>query len=92
MSGVRVLAPNSKKIILKVFDAKNSFEKRSHTCSVCTAYKREISKGNKEALAFYKMHIAEVARKNHGVTIVLYGKDRQKMLSSLGALAGGGKR
>lgn len=81
------LGPDSKKIILKVFDAKVSGEKRPHTCSVCAVYKREIAKGNKEALAFYKEHISEVARKNNGVTVVLYGKDRKKMLSGLGELA-----
>lgn len=79
--------PDSKKIILKLFDAKVSGEKRPHTCSVCAVYKREIAKGNKEAFAFYKMHIAEVARKNNGVTVVLYGKDSKKMLSGLKNLA-----
>jgi hypothetical protein len=76
-----MLDSDSEKIILKVFDAKTSEEKRPHTCSVCAVYKREIAKGNKEALKFYKDHIAEIARKNNGVTVVLYGKAKRKMLA-----------
>ncbi len=76
-----MLESDSEKIILKVFDAKTSEEKRPHTCSVCAIYKREITKGNKEALKFYKDHIAEVARRNNGVTVVLRGKARRKMLT-----------
>jgi hypothetical protein len=77
---VPTLESDSKKIILKVFDSNTSEEKRPHTCSVCAVYKREIAKGNKEALKFYKDHISEVARKNNGVTVVLYGKTKNKML------------
>ena len=48
---------------------------------MCAVYKREIAKGNKEALKFYKEHIAEIARRDNGVTVVLYGKTKRKMLT-----------
>ncbi len=79
--GVRTQDSDSEKIILKVFDSKTSEEKRPHTCSVCAVYKREIAKGNREALTFYKDHISEIARRNNGVTVVLRGKTRRKMLT-----------
>jgi hypothetical protein len=62
------------KIILKIFDRKVSGEKRSHNCSICQVYKREIAKGNKDALRFYKDHINEWVKKYNGVTIVLDAK------------------
>lgn len=80
---MRTLDPNSKKVIIKIFDSKNSTEKRPHTCSVCGVYKREIEKGNKEALEFYKAHIRDVAERNHGVTFVLYSKKKANMLPGL---------
>ena len=45
---------DSKKVVIKIFDRKNSTEKRPHTCSTCGIYKREIEKGNREALEFYE--------------------------------------
>jgi hypothetical protein len=77
-----VLDPDSKKIIFKVFDSKNSNEKRPHTCAVCAIYKREIAKGNREALEFYKMHITDIAKRNDGVTFVLYSKKKRGALTS----------
>jgi hypothetical protein len=73
---------DSKKIIFKVFDRKNSGEKRPHTCSTCAIYKREIAKGNREAFEFYKLHIMEVAKRNDGVTFILYGKTKKGVLTS----------
>lgn len=70
------------KIILKIFDKKVTGEKRPHNCSICQAYKREIIKGNKDALNFYKEHINEWVRKYKGVTIVL---DANKMPEALTA-------
>jgi len=80
---VRTQEPSSEKIVVMIFDPKTSEGKRPHTCSVCVAYKREIAKGNKEALKFYKEHIEEIARKEKGVTVVLYGKTRKKILDAL---------
>ena len=74
---------DSEKIILKIFDPKTSEEKKPHTCSICAVYKREIAKGNRDALRFYKEHIAEVARKNNGVTVVLYGKMKKRLLEEM---------
>ena len=78
----RTLDPDSKKVIIKIFDRKTSEEKKPHTCSVCGVYKREIEKGNKEALEFYKAHIKDVAQRNNGVTFVLYGKIKRLMMPS----------
>ncbi len=78
----RILDPDSKKVIIKIFDRKTSEEKKPHTCSVCGVYKREIEKGNREALEFYKNHLKDVAQRNNGVTFVLYGKIKQYMLPS----------
>lgn len=76
-----MLDPDSKMIVVKVFDRKNSTEKRPHTCGVCAVYKREIAKGNREAFEFYKAHIMDVARKNSGVTFVLYSKAKKGILT-----------
>ena len=59
------------KIVLKIFDARVSGEKRPHNCNTCQAYKREIAKGNSDALEFYKAHINDWIRKYNGATIVL---------------------
>jgi hypothetical protein len=77
-----MLGPDSKKIIFKLFDRKKSGEKRPHTCSTCSIYKREIAKGNREAFEFYKLHIMEVAKRNDGVTFVLYGKTKNGILAN----------
>ena len=71
---------SSRKVTIKIFDRKNSTEKKPHTCSICAVYKREIEKGNREALEFYKVHIRDVAQRNNGVTFVLYGKSKGYML------------
>ncbi len=72
--------PSSNKIVLKIFDRKVSTEKKLHTCSVCQVYKREIAKGNTEALEFYKQHINELVRKYHGATIVVEQYSRANAL------------
>ncbi len=59
------------KIILKIFDKRVSEEKRPHNCSLCQTYKREMKKGNKDALEFYKEHINEIVKKYNGATLVL---------------------
>ena len=79
---MRALDPDSKKVIIKIFDRRDSTEKRPHTCSTCGIYKREIEKGNKEALEFYKAHLKDVAQRNNGVTFVLYSKVKKLMLQS----------
>lgn len=73
---------NREKVIIKIFDEKEGSEKRPHTCPTCFAYKRAMEKGDKDAFNFYKDHLSEIARKNHGVTVVLYGKPKQLMLGS----------
>ena len=65
------MKPKRDKIIVKIFDQKVSGEKRTHNCNICQAYKREIAKGNADALQFYKEHINEWVKKYNGVTIVL---------------------
>ena len=67
------MAAKPSRIVLKVFDERLGGEKRLHTCSTCHAYKREIKKGNPEALEFYKQHINELARRQNGVTIDVTG-------------------
>ncbi len=62
------------KVVLKIFDARVSGEKRPHNCNTCQAYKREIAKGNPDALEFYKAHINDWIRKYNGATIVLNAK------------------
>ncbi len=67
------------KIVLKIFDSATSRAKSTHTCNACMIYKREIAKGNSEALQFYRDHINEVVRKNNGATIVIDGDLKQKL-------------
>lgn len=45
--------------------------RKRHTCIACESYKREIRKGNKEALIFYMQHIYDVARRGRGNTFVI---------------------
>jgi hypothetical protein len=79
--GANMLNLDSKKVVIKIFDRKNSTEKRPHTCSTCGIYKREIEKGNREALEFYEAHIRDVAHRNNGVTFVLYSRIKRKILA-----------
>jgi hypothetical protein len=72
----------SDKIILKIFDSKISSEKKPHNCPLCQVYKREIHKGNTEALEFFKTHINEVVKKNSGATIVIEKQYGMKMLAA----------
>ena len=71
MPKIKARKPNTNKVVLKIFDSRVSGEKRPHNCSICQAYKREIAKGNKDALEFYKQHINEWVRKYNGATIVI---------------------
>lgn len=77
---VKKMKTKSDKIVLKIFDKSVSGEKRTHNCNICQAYKREIAKGNADALQFYKDHINEWVRKYNGVTIVLDNAERAKAL------------
>jgi hypothetical protein len=71
------------KLVLKIFDGKNGGERKPHVCSTCQAYKREIARGNTEALQFYKVHINEIIKKYGGVTVVLEGKLKMNAASAL---------
>jgi hypothetical protein len=66
-----LLADKNEKVVFKIFDARNSGAKRAHNCNLCQIYKREIVKGNNDALVFYKDHINEFVKKYNGATIVL---------------------
>jgi hypothetical protein len=70
------------KVILKFFDSHVSEEKKPHKCSTCAVYKREIQKGNLEALEFFKNHINDIVKRNNGATIVLDKQNGMKMLSA----------
>ena len=70
----------SDKIVLKIFDKKVSGEKRSHNCNICQIYKREIAKGNTDAMVFYRDHINEFIKKYNGATLVFNVKPVRKAL------------
>lgn len=74
----------SDKMILKFFDSRISDEKKPHKCPTCAVYRREIQKGNVEAMEFFKAHINEIVKKNNGATIVI---DRQYGMKMLPATA-----
>jgi hypothetical protein len=74
------LSDKSEKVVLKIFDARNSGAKRAHNCNLCQIYKREIVKGNNDALVFYKDHINEFVKKYSGATIVLPINPKRKAL------------
>jgi hypothetical protein len=71
------------KLVLKIFDGKNGGERKPHVCSTCQAYKREIARGNTEALQFYKDHINDIIKRYGGVTVVLEGKLKANALPVL---------
>ncbi len=52
--------------------------RRIHTCLACESYKREIRKGNSEALTFYLKHIYYVAKRNNGSSFVVSNGRRIK--------------
>lgn len=68
------------KIVLKVYDKSTSGEKRAHNCNLCQIYKREIVKGNKDALIFYRDHINEFVKKYNGATLVFNVKHKRQAL------------
>ncbi len=68
------------KIILKVYNKDTGEERRPHNCALCQVYKREISKGNTDALAFYRDHINEFVKKYNGATLVFKVKSTSKAL------------
>jgi hypothetical protein len=70
------------KIVLKLYDKNVSGEKRPHNCSLCQIYKREILKGNTDALGFYRDHINEFVKKYNGATLVFNVKGVRKALAS----------
>ncbi len=65
----------SDKIVLKIFGGNNE-EKRAHNCYLCQIYKREASRGDIEALNFYKSHLNSIVKKYGGATIVLSVRKR----------------
>lgn len=70
------------KVVLKFFDPETGSEKKLHNCSLCKIYKREVMKGNKEALKFYKDHINDMMHKFNGVTVEFYVNKKQQVLQS----------
>ncbi len=68
------------KIVLKVYDKSISGEKRAHNCNLCQIYKREIAKGDKEALVFYRDHINEFVKKYNGATLIFNVKSKRQAL------------
>ncbi len=74
------MAKQTDKVVFKIFDARNSGAKRPHNCAICQAYKREIAKGNADALAFYKTHINDFVKKYGGATVVLPMNKKDKAL------------
>jgi hypothetical protein len=68
------------KIVLKVYDKSVSGEKRAHNCNLCQIYKREIAKGDKDALVFYRDHINEFVKRYNGATLVFNVKPKMRVL------------
>ena len=60
------------KVIISLFTQPG---KKRHTCPTCEAYKREIKKGNKEALEMYLKHIVNVAKSDGGNSFVIKKND-----------------
>ena len=60
------------KVIISLFTQPG---KKRHTCPTCEAYKREIKKGNKEALEMYLKHIVSVAKSDGGNSFVIKKTD-----------------
>lgn len=52
--------------------------RKIHTCLACESYKREIRKGNSEALTFYLKHIYYIAKKSDGNSFVVSNGRRIK--------------
>lgn len=52
--------------------------RKIHTCLACESYKREIRKGNSEALTFYLKHIYYIAKKSNGNSFVVSNGRRIK--------------
>ncbi len=78
-----IMAKQNDKVVLKFFDAGNSgTPKRPHNCAICQAYKREMVKGNLDAMKFYKSHINEFVKKYGGATIVLPMNKKKAALPS----------
>lgn len=70
------------KLILKIFDGNIGEPKRPHNCNICQIYKREIAKGNTDAMLFYREHINEFVKKYNGATLVFNVKPKRKELPS----------
>jgi hypothetical protein len=68
------------KIVLKVYNKNTGEERRPHNCALCQVYKREIAKGNTDALTFYRDHINEFIKKYNGATLVFKVKATRKAL------------
>ena len=60
------------KVIISLFTQPG---KKRHTCPTCEAYKREIKKGNREALEMYLKHIVQVAKNDGGNSLVIKKTD-----------------
>ena len=71
---------NVNRIVLKVYDKSNSGEKRAHNCNLCQIYKKEIAKGDKDALIFYRDHINEFVKKYSGATLIFNVKQKRQAL------------
>ncbi len=56
-------------VILQVFGELDEPKKRVHDCYLCKIYKREITKGNKDAYECYVSHLNYVLSREGGISI-----------------------